>query len=234
MSFAVGCSDHAFLGIEPPWWEADHETGDLSQWQQGGTGGTSVSRDATLTIVESPVYSGHYAVRSSTNTGNPSYARLSRQDNLPEEAYYSAWFYIPTPYAVGQYWNVFEFSGRSDSTNANTGVALWSLDLRQQSSGELVWYVYDDAAGRELKPSNPVMAPIGRWFRIEAFVRQATDQTGRVAFWIDDALFIDESAVSTVPSNWMAWSVGSAAGQMPQPADLYIDDAEIWRTGADK
>jgi len=232
MPFTVGCSDHAFLGSEPPWWQADYETGDFSQWQQSGTIGTNVSRDGMLAIVESPVHSGHYAARSSTNTGNPSYARLYLQDNLPVEAYYSVWFYIPTQYAVGQYWNVFEFSGRSDPTNANTGMAIWSLDLRHGSTGELVWYVYDDVGSRELKPGNPVMAPIGRWFRVQAFVRQATDLTGRVSFWIDDALFIDQRAVSTVPSAWMAWSVGSAAGQMPQPADLYIDDAGIWRTDA--
>jgi hypothetical protein len=225
----LGCSDQAFLGIEPPWWKADHETDDFSQWQQDKAGGTSVSRDGTLTIVETPVHSGHYAVKSSVGTGNPSHARLYRQDNLPVEGYYSAWFYIPTPYAVGQFWNIFEFSGRTDPTNANTGVAVWSLDLRQQSTGELLWYVYDDAGSRELKPSNPVVAPIGRWFRIQAFVRQAIDRTGRVTFWIDGALFIDQSAVSTVPSNWMSWSLGSAAGQMPQPADLYVDDAEIWR-----
>ena len=42
-----------------------------------------------------------------------------------------------------------------------------------------------------------------------------------------DQLLSDEVGVSTVPSDWMSWSVGSVAGHMPQPADLYLDDAMI-------
>jgi hypothetical protein len=124
-------------------------------------------------------------VKSSIDTGNPSHARLYRQDNLPVEGYYSAWFYIPKPYAVGQFWNIFEFSGRADPTNPNTGVAVWSLDLRQQSTGELTWYVYDNAGSRELKPSNPVVAPI-RWWHLSvagfasrpSYVRRPTAPVG--------------------------------------------------------
>ena len=88
-------------------------------------------------------------------------------------------------YAVGQFWNIFEFSGRADPTNPNTGVAVWSLDLRQQSTGELTWYVYDNAGSRELKPSNPVVAPI-RWWHLSvagfasrpSYVRRPTAPVG--------------------------------------------------------
>lgn len=232
LPFAVGCSARVGLGVEPFLWMADHETGDLSQWSEGNTGGTLTSSDGSLGLVTDPVHGGHYAALASIKSVNStSYARLYRQDNLPAEGYYSIWFYLPSTYAVGQYWNIFELSGRRDASTPNTGVALWSLDLRQES-GQLTFYVYDGARAQELKPSAPVAAPIGRWFRVLAFVRQATDQTGRVTFWIDDTLFIDANDVSTVPSAWMSWAVGSAAGQMPQPADIYLDDAMIWRQAA--
>jgi hypothetical protein len=229
----VGCGDQIRLGVEPIDWRADHETDDFSQWQDGANDGTFVSSDGALAIVEDPVHSGHYAVRSSIDTlNNPSCARLYRQNNLPKEAYYSVWFYIPKPYLVGDYWNVFEFQGRTDPSNTNTATPVWSLDLRQQSNDELLWYLWDGAGRQELKPNDPVVAPVGRWFHVEALVRQATDRTGRVAFWIDGEPFIDESGVATVPTNWMSWSVGSVAGHMPQPAELYIDDAMIWCHGA--
>ncbi len=230
--FAVGCHETVDLGVEPFLWRADHETADFSQWTEGGTGGTFISKDGTLAIVEDPVHGGRYAVKSSiAGSSNLTYARLYRQDDLPVEAYYSAWFYLPAQYAVGQFWSVFEFGGRWDPSNTNTATAVWSLDLRQTSPTQLMWYVWDGARGQELKPSQPVAAPIGRWIRVLAFVRQATDQTGRVAFWIDDQPFIDENNVSTVPTKWMSWTVGSVAGRMPENADLYIDDAAIWRAG---
>jgi hypothetical protein len=225
---SFGCSDQIPLGVEPSLWMADHETGDLSQWKEGENGGFFTSSDGALSIVESPAHRGRYAVKCSINNiNNPSMARLYRQNDLPAEAYYSLWIYIPQSYSVGQYWNVFEFSGRRDPSNSNTGIAVWSLDLRQDSDNQLVWYVYDGIGARELMPTPPVVAQFGRWVQVTAFVRQATDQTGQVTFWIDDQILVDEVGLSTVPSDWMSWAVGSVAGHMPQPAELYLDDAMI-------
>jgi hypothetical protein len=235
-SFSAGCRDQALLGTEPPDWLADHETGDFSQWSTGGNGGTFVSNDGALNIVETPAHGGRYAAKSSINaTGRLAYARVFRQENLPEQAYFGAWFYLPQSYTVtGQYWNLFEFSGRDDPTNTNTTIPLWSLNLRQSSDSKLIWYVWDGLRSQEVKPADPVSPPIGRWFRVLAFVHQATDQTGRAAFWIDDAPFIDQSGVSTVPNNWMSWTVGGLSLDIAeQPAEVYIDDAMIWRVGAD-
>jgi hypothetical protein len=223
-----GCSEQLPLGVEPSLWMADHETGDFSQWKEGEDGAAFTSSDGTLTLVDKPVHSGRYAVKSSiSNTNSPSLARLYRQGDLPEEAYYSTWFYIPQVYSVGDYWNVFEFSGRRDASNANTDLALWSLDLRKDPDNQLEWYVYDKMGAQELLPIEPLKAPLGRWFQVTAFLRQATDQTGQLRFWIDGKLFIDQTGLATVPSQWMSWSVGSVAGHMPQPADLFLDDAMI-------
>ncbi len=207
---------------------ADHETNDLSQWTEGGFGNSFTSSDGVLSLVDHPVHSGRYAVKSSiSDSPDLSMARLFRQNDLPQEAYYSVWFYIPQLYGVGEYWNVFEFSGRQERSDPDSGVVLWSLDLRQESNDRLVWYVYDNLGAREIEPFPPIVAALGRWVRVTAFVRQATDSTGRLTFWIDDQLLIDETGLATVPSDWMSWSVGSVAGTMPQPADLFLDDAMI-------
>lgn len=226
--FSLGCSDRIPLGVEPSLWMADHESGDFSQWKENGNGGIFTAGDGVLTVVEDPAHGGHYAVKSSiSNNGDLSLARLYRQDPLPAEATYSVWLYIPKVYTVGNYWNVFEFSGRRDPANSDTDIALWSLDLRKDPDNQLAWYVYDGIGAQELMPVEPLKAPLGRWFRVTAFLRQATDKTGQVTFWIDDKLFVDESGISTIPSQWMSWSVGSVAGSMPQPADLFLDDAMI-------
>lgn len=226
--FSLGCSDQIRLGVEPSLWMADHETGDYSQWKEKGGGDTYAAGGGVLSLVEDPVHGGRYAVKSSIiNTAEQSLARLYRRDPLPAEAHYSVWLYIPEVYTVGDYWNVFEFSGRRDPADSSTDTPLWSLDLRKDPDNRLEWYVYDVIGEQELTTIDPLKAPIGRWFRVTAFLRQATDNTGQVTFWIDDKLLVDHTGVSTIPSRWMTWSVGSVAERIPQPADLFLDDAMI-------
>ena len=127
------CSDQIHLGSE---WFADHETGNLSQWAEGGTsaGGQILSSDAQLTVVTSPspTHGGRFAVRSAIFAANKtSYARLFRSGVLPNDAYFRVWMYIPQRYTIGLYWNVFEFQGRTNPTEPNTYQYLWSLDLEQ-------------------------------------------------------------------------------------------------------
>jgi hypothetical protein len=231
------CSDQIHLGIESIYWSANHETGDLSQWAEGGdiAGGQLSTADAELTVVTSPTHSGRYAARAAISAnGNISYARLYRWGQLPQDAYYSVWMQIPARYIIGQYWNVFEFQGRTDPTDPASLAYLWSLDLERRSDGELYWYLFDGQRGRRL-PSAAMVAPIGRWFRVEAFMHQATDNTGRVTFWIDGTLFLDEPGVSTVPSAWLSWVVGSVAPDIAErPAEIFLDDAAIARTGPGK
>jgi hypothetical protein len=219
----------------PPYWSADHETGDLSQWFEGGTsaGDEILSTDAQLTVVTSPTHSGRFAVRSAIFAANKtSYARLYRWGNLPNDAYFRVWMWIPQRYTIGLYWNVFEFQGRTVPADPATYKYLWSLDLEQASNGDMVWYLYDDVRLRKY-PTNPTMvAPIQRWFLVEAFMHQATDNSGHVTFWIDGNLLADVSGISTVPSMWLSWNVGGSASNITeQPAVIFLDDAAIALTG---
>jgi hypothetical protein len=231
------CSDQIHLGSE---WFADHETGDLSQWAEGGAsaGGQIQTTDAELTVVSSPSpHGGRFTARSAISpTGRgTSYARLYRWGELPNDAYYKVWMWIPARYTIGQYWNVFEFQGRTDPADPNSYKYLWSLDLEQASNGDMSWYLYDDLRGRNYPPATPTVAPIGRWFLVEAFMHQATDNSGRVTFWIDGTLLVDVPGVSTVLSAWLSWNVGGAAPDITaQPAEIFLDDAAITRTGPEK
>jgi hypothetical protein len=242
------CSDQIHLGSALPapdapdasdatpaplYWFADHETGDLSQWAEGASSDQLVSADAQLTVVTSPTHSGRFAVSSAIYAAaRTSYARLFRAGNLPNDAYFRVWMYIPQNYIIGQYWNVFEFQGRTDPANPSSYVYLWSLDLKQASTGDMAWYLYDDQRSIPYNPAVTTVAPIGRWFLVEAFMHQATDNTGRVTFWIDGNQLVDVSGVSTVPSMWLSWNVGGSASNItPQPTEIFLDDAAIAPTG---
>lgn len=245
------CSDQIHLGSDPPYWSADFETGDLSQWTEGGTdggasaGGQIVSSDAQLSVVATPTHSGQYAALSAIFAANgTSYARLYRWGSLPNDAYYRVWMYIPQNYTMPvpgrgsteQYWNVFEFQGRTDPADSATYVYLWSLDLEQASNGvDMSWYLYDTPHAHKYIPTTTAVAPIGRWFLVEAFMHQATDNTGHVTFWVDGKPLVDVSGVSTVPTMWLSWNVGGSASYITQqPAEIFLDDAEIARTGPEQ
>ena len=225
------CSDQIHLGTDSRYWFADHETGNLSQWAEGPASDQIVSADAQLTVVNSPTHSGRFAVRSAIYAATrTSYARLYRSGVLPNDAYFRVWMYIPQRYTIGLYWNVFEFQGRTDPANPSSYVYLWSLDL-QASSGDMSWYLFDDQRAVQYNPTVTTVAPIGRWFLVEAFMHQATDNTGRVTFWIDGNPLVDVTGVSTVPTMWLSWNVGGSASNITQqPAEIFLDDAAIART----
>jgi len=231
----AACNDQINLGTDPIYWSADHETGDLSQWSEGGpgAGGQVLSANAQLTVVSSPTHSGRFAVRSAISTnGKNEYARLYRWGNLPDDAYFRVWMWIPQRYTIGQYWNVFEFQGRPDPTTPANLSYLWSLDLEQAANGDMSWYLFDGQRQDKYLPSATTLAPIGRWFMVEALLHQATDNTGRITFWIDGSLLVDVSGVSTVLNAWLSWDVGGVSPAITQqPAELYLDDAAISRSG---
>ena len=231
------CSDQIHLGSDPNYyWFADHEAGNLSQWDEGGTnaGGRILSSDgAQLTLVNSPTHSGRFAVSSAIYAATrTSYARLYRSGVLPNDAYFRVWMYIRQRYTIGLYWNVFEFQGRTDPADPMTYRYLWSLDLEQASNGEMSWYVFDDQRQYKYLPSVTTVAPIGRWFLVEAFMHQAMDNSGQVTFWIDGALLVDVTGVPTVLSTWLSWNVRGSASNITEPlAEVFLDDAAITRTG---
>jgi len=63
-------------------------------------------------------------------------------------------------------------------------------------------------------------------------MHQATDNSGRVTFWIDGNLLVDVTGVSTVPTMWLSWNVGGSASHHPSTArDLFSTTAAITLTG---
>lgn len=147
-------------------WSADHEEGDLSDWEDMGTdtyyagGGVFLTggADAIAEIVADPVHSGVYAVSASISRAwraenGPRAVRLMRWtdrpwnfdgDFFPNDCFYSVWMFIPEPYNPNKYppWDPGDggwwnvFQFKSDN-NAGSQPVL-ELDLYQNdATGEL-------------------------------------------------------------------------------------------------
>jgi hypothetical protein len=224
---APACNSRLNLGSSILW-SARHETGDLSEWTQGGKGGTEADApDTSLAISTDVAHSGRYSVKL-TNGAVSMYeeAHLWRQDDYPVDGYYSAWFYLPRAYQTTADWSIVQFQ----IPTADGGVGqLLDLDLRSLPDGDLILSVYDHRAAylRAATPDPAIPVPIGRWFQIEAYYRNAGDDTGEVAIWLDGQLNYDLhrpfGASATV-----YWTVGSKTfGLSPAESVIYVDDAAV-------
>lgn len=229
------CSAQAVgLGRDPDilWW-TDHETGDLSDWQRG-THSSWLAHGGTLAVDTQQARSGRFAldaVASAAPSGSTSAAMLLRTSDLPQAAYYSAWFYLPADIASADYWLIFKFRSRtSDLTPVE--VELWDIDLTRQGAGlELRVFHHtstnNPGLGEVVRPESSLAVPLERWFQVEAYLRAAPDDTGELMVWQDGTLLYDIRGPSA-PSEYLQWSAGSAAQALSQgQARVLIDDAAI-------
>ncbi len=237
-------------------WRANMETGDLSQWKLGGTGGLYNSGSWDASVSTARAHSGRFSLKAtiSTPSSPTSAVRAFRWDEARAHrtAFYSAWFYFPAAYtltgniATGQYWNIMQFKSRTTDDSRND--PIWMLNLGNRPGGgllpHLVWSSEAPLAGphqgesgyKEFAPRVPMQIPVGRWVHFEAFLRQSKDFDGQVALWQDGVKIFDLKNVRTSYDNpsfdaWHAddeWSANNYSdGVSPNPATLYIDDAVI-------
>lgn len=210
-------------------WSARHETGDLGEWTQAGKGGTQADKpDTSLAISTDVAHGGRYSVKL-TNGAVSMYedANLWRVDDYPVGAYYSAWFYLPRAYQTTADWSIMQF--QVPTADAGLVGQLLDIDLRSLPDGDLILSVYDHRAAylRTATPDPAIPVPIGRWFQIEAYYRNAADDTGELAIWLDGQLNYDLrrpfGAGSTV-----YWTVASKTyGLSPAESVIYVDDAAV-------
>ena len=228
------CGDGLFIGSDVLW-SARHETGNFSEWTATGGGAVEAVAPNAVEISTVRVHQGTYATRLTITTATAAVqenAVLGRAGGLPEEAYYSAWYYLPQPVAVGIFWVVMKFRERAVADDPATSGELYDLDLRTLPSGEMSLRLYDHRrfADIPLDVPDPVV-PLDRWFHLEAFYRNAQDDTGRLAYWLDGVPIVDVRGRAMAPNPWVGWQACSVGENLaPTTAVLYVDDAAISRT----
>lgn len=164
---------------------------------------------------------------------------------LPDEAYYSAWYYIPQEIQTIYWWNIFQFKSGSEQAGSE---AMLSFNIDSDGKGKRSLYVVHkkgdgscDCTGSCEEESydeslNEVNLPIQQWFQIEAFVNQSTVDGGKVnsdgalKVWVDGIPIIEQNHICTLlrPDAQLQWSVNNYTDDIiPSDVLLYIDDAAI-------
>ena len=210
------------------------ETGDFTEWTglPGGQASAFPMPPNTIAVSTTEAHTGMYAAALTITTGTDGTqetSQLARTENLPQAAYYSAWYYLPRSESVGTFWVVFKFRERTNATDSSTTAELYDMDLATLPSGEMTLQLYDHttSAAIPLDIPDPVV-PVEAWFQLESFYRAANDDTGRLTFWLNGQQIFDRAGQPTSPSSWVEWDVASIGEDLtPATATLYVDDCAI-------
>ena len=175
------------------------------------------------------VHQGHFAGKMTFTPmmGMISSNYLFREAPSPAEAYYSAWFYVPSTLNVETWLSIIHFRGSPTGDGRNV-FPTWDVNLRIQPDGNLAAQIYNFVTQVNTPQAPPVFFPRDRWVHFEFLLRKTTDASGRVALWQDDVLILDLPGVATVQNGWFQWNIGGSSGSVdPLPGVMYVDDAAI-------
>jgi hypothetical protein len=213
-----------------PLWQADHETGDLSQWLINQDNAVYLTGTGSVTITQQVAHSGCYAIALSIRDAvtQTQAARIMRWDDNLAEGYYSAWFYFPQIYRPNLYWGIFQFK----STNGARNDPIWIVNVGNRPTGEMYLYLFDwiHRKGYEQTLLN---VPVGKWTNITAYYRRSLADTGQITVWQDGVKLFDFNQVQTAIADDVVWGLNNYTnGIVPGDATIYVDDAVISQTQA--
>lgn len=236
-ALGAGCGPDLGVGSDVLW-SATFESNSFNEWTAvPGRGAEAFPEPRDSIVVSSDqAHSGTYSVKMTIDTsvaGEQQNTLLSRVGDLPVEGYYSAWYYLPNAVTVGTYWVIFKFRLRTDANDALTTTEFYDLDLVNSSPGQMSLVLYDHISQfHEIPLDVPHPAvPVGRWFQIESYYRNAQDNTGRITFWLDGQQIIDINGHAMAPTPWIEWEVCSIGEDLaPSPAVIYADDCALSAT----
>jgi hypothetical protein len=211
-------------------WSARHETGDLTEWSGDNHGGSAEDPPtATVAITTDVRHTGTHAVKL-TNGASGAFdtARLWRESTFPEEAYYSAWFYLPQAYQTTADWTILQFRA-PESQDPSVISLLLDIDLRSLPGGDLILSVFDHRAAylRSPTPDVEMPVPIAQWFQIEVFFRNVADDSGRFTVWLDGQLNYDIQRPTGLSSTVYFSPCSSTEDLSPVDSQIYVDDAAV-------
>lgn len=243
--FPTGCGRPLDLGTDIIW-STSFEDGGLSSLSVApGSGGfyTSDAGESGVGISAEQAHTGRYSAKITSvasiphpGTEPPGGGGLYKTGEFPEEAYYSAWYYLPRPsesddamapayYVTTTLWSILKFQGVLDPDAGPDGGLSQVLDLSLESQADhSITLVLGDANHTYLTSPLPLkvpIIPIGQWFQIEAFYRNAIDSSGHFTVWFDGTQIYDVAR----PTNT---SVGDGG---PNPVVYFTPCSLIYQLG---
>ena len=234
LAIVAGCGPRMDLGSDI-WWTSLFESGNFDDWTRLG-GSANAYPNAANTIKASTDYAHHgrYAAELSITAGSDGIqqnAGLVLKASLPPEAYYSAWYYLPHTVSVGttsSFWLLFKLRLRTDAADSTSDDEFYDLGLMNASDGSLTVSIYDHRTGMNLPIAEPApVVPVNAWFQVEAYYRNAQDDTGRLTVWLDGRQ-VAEQRGPMAPTPWVEWDVVNVGKNLTPPtAVVAIDDCAI-------
>ena len=232
------CARQAVLGtigdgsVAGVLWQGTFEPGNLTEWTGDGEGAaytqnTTAKPMPTMAMFHNGRYAGMFTIAPSASMASTGY--LFRNQPSPPQAYYSAWFYVPSTIAVGAWLSLTHFSG-SETGDGKNLAAIWDVNLYPLPGGGVAAQLYDyTPPGSNLRQTTPVPFPLDAWVQLEVYLSKATGPTGEVTVWQDGVQILQRLNVATVSNDWVQWDAGGAAdaSTLPSPAFVYMDDAAI-------
>jgi hypothetical protein len=234
-------------------WQGDMEEGTLGDWYSPSTGpsgyygGGEYNNGNADTVASSErAHTGQYSAKASVSGSGGTRLFRWKEPRANREAYYSAWYYFPSAFTNTSWGdNIFQF--KSVSTSGSTDPFLYVVLQNNATGGlrpEIHWWDDLTVEGphkgefgfRKYQPLTSVQVPLGRWFKIECFLRQSKDFDGALRCTWDGTLIFDLTNIRTGYPNcsYNAWCVDQhwavnnyTDGETPSPAVIYIDDPAI-------
>jgi hypothetical protein len=203
-------------------WTTSFETGFCDYARAGGY--CYSAPDAAYEIVDAPVRSGQSAAAFSVTSDSSLdgvQARCFLEGELPTEAVYGAWFYLPALAENTGNWNLMHFQGGEPPVLHG----LWDVSLGSAEDGSLFLYPFDFLGEGVRLPDSAPEVPIESWFHVELRLRRAMDATGEVALYQDGVLVMELTGLVTDDTDFGQWYVGNLADALtPSDSTIYVDD----------
>jgi hypothetical protein len=196
---------------------------------EDGAGFCFADPDSTRRVVTSPVHSGAFAAAFEMPANGASGSRQTRcirEGELPAEAYYGAWYYVPSDLTAAHSWNLFHFQG-GEAGQFLSG--LWDVSM-DDGSGVLTAFIFDAVNKRRYDQTAAIPIPKDRWFQLEFYLKRAPDTSGELALYQDGQEVIRRAGIITDDSPFGQWYVGSFAGALapiPSTSSVYVDDVSV-------
>jgi len=166
---------------------------------------------------------------------NRSQAEAGQRDNLPDEAMYSAWYYLPVLPKVTwlnlMQWKQTRLLGSDDATR-DPVISLSACTVNDRLWLQLKSFAQEGvyAPGSTTLAVGQTPLPIGRWFQLRVFYCWSMTPQGRVAAWLDDEPLWDARDICSelitpyivAPRQFTVNNYGDAAN-----LTLYLDDVLV-------
>lgn len=224
---AIGNGNGPFDGpLEAPW-KTSFDAGFCSYYD--GAGFCYATPEASYHLVTSPVHSGMFAAAfdMKPGSGGARHARCVREGVLPVEAYYGAWYYIPSDLSGARDWNLFHFQGGKPGALFH---GLWDVSMNETTGNGLALFVFNAIQNGHYGQVDPKPVPKDRWFQIEFYLKRAADATGEVALYQDGEEVVRRTGLVTDDSAFGQWYVGNYAGAFDNTlatVSVYVDDVTV-------